>query len=242
MDIPINVTLNPLEWPSLVFAALMAIAVILRIVLPWQTNLGLRVTREVLVILPAVLLYFLVRGLVNGNEATAIRHGEQIITLEKRLGIWIEPDLQRTLLSAGLAHRPRELGVYLGTLAGHHHDRLLVGSPPFRSVSEVPQCTADLWSDRHGDFRDLSGSSTTSNAGLRTRRYGNEPIKLLSGSPTTRTRESLRRHAQPALRLEPAHGYRPGTGIAAALRAHHWVYDPCRDATGDHTFGKSLYC
>lgn len=100
MDLIFNVTLNPLEWRSLTFATLIVLAILLRIALPWRAHVSARVIREVLIILPAVLLYFLVRGLVDGNYETAARHAEQIISLEKRLGIWVELDMQNIILGS----------------------------------------------------------------------------------------------------------------------------------------------
>ncbi|CAN5642006.1 hypothetical protein BH23CHL2_BH23CHL2_21960 [soil metagenome] len=100
MDLILSVTLNPLEWRSLTFATLIVLAILLRIALPWRSHVSARVIREVLIILPAVLLYFLVRGLVDGNYETAARHAEQIISLEKWLGIWVELDMQSIILGS----------------------------------------------------------------------------------------------------------------------------------------------
>lgn len=100
MDLLFSLTLNPLEWRSLTFATLIVIAILLRIALPWRAHVGARVFHEVLIILPAVLLYFLVRGLVDGNYDTAARHAEQIISLEKRLGIWVELEMQSIIIGS----------------------------------------------------------------------------------------------------------------------------------------------
>lgn len=56
---------------------------------------------DVLLIAVAVLLYFLVRGLVDGREAEAYRHAEQLIDLERSLGVFWEPTIQRWALDVG---------------------------------------------------------------------------------------------------------------------------------------------
>jgi glycerophosphoryl diester phosphodiesterase len=100
MDLIFELTLNPLEWRSLTFGTLIVLAIVLRIAIPWRASVGVRVLRELLVIIPAVLLYFMVRGLVDGDQETAVRHAQQIIDLEQWLGIWVEPDLQRVVLES----------------------------------------------------------------------------------------------------------------------------------------------
>ncbi|MEZ4522052.1 MAG: phosphatase PAP2 family protein [Thermomicrobiales bacterium] len=100
MNALLDIPLSPVDWPSPVFVALIVLAIVLRFLLPWKTRRSVRVLREVLIILPAALLYFLVRGLVGSDGATAIRHGEQIIQIEKWLGIWWERELQEMILGS----------------------------------------------------------------------------------------------------------------------------------------------
>lgn len=100
MNLPFDVPLNPLDWPSPIFVLLIVVAIVLRLIVPWRPHIGIRVLREILVILPAAILYFLVRGLVGASEATAVQHAEQIISLERRLGIWWEPRLQEFILGS----------------------------------------------------------------------------------------------------------------------------------------------
>jgi len=52
------------------------------------------VAREVALITGGVVLYFLVRGLIHGRVAVAFRNAEHVIDLERRAGIFVEPQLQ----------------------------------------------------------------------------------------------------------------------------------------------------
>ena len=101
MDFLLRVTINPLEWHSLTFAGLILLAILLQIALPWSPSRRARVLREVLIILPAVLLYFLVRGLVDSDAGTAFENAQRVIDLEQQLGIWIEEDVQDIILGSG---------------------------------------------------------------------------------------------------------------------------------------------
>ncbi len=47
----------------------------------------------------AILLYFAVRGMTQGNETTAIRHGLNLVNLERSLGLDIEAGLQSSILA-----------------------------------------------------------------------------------------------------------------------------------------------
>ena len=63
--------------------------------------LALRLAGQVLVIGIAAVLYFLVRGLVDGREAQAFQHAASLIDLERDLGIFWEPRLQGWALDIG---------------------------------------------------------------------------------------------------------------------------------------------
>lgn len=54
----------------------------------------LRCAREVIIIAVAVLLYFMVRGLVDGREAEAIGNADELINLERSPGFFWEPSFQ----------------------------------------------------------------------------------------------------------------------------------------------------
>lgn len=88
---------------------------------------------DVLVIAVAVLLYFLVRGLVDGREAQAYRHAEQLIDLERSLGVFWEPAIQRWALDVGpigtlanwvyiWGHWPVIIATFLWLLTKHRAD------------------------------------------------------------------------------------------------------------------------
>jgi membrane-associated phospholipid phosphatase len=49
---------------------------------------------EVLVILAGIVTYFGIRGVTAGSEATAVEHAHDIIALEKKLGIYVEQQMQ----------------------------------------------------------------------------------------------------------------------------------------------------
>lgn len=53
---------------------------------------------EIGIVALSFLLYFLVRGGVVGEPDVAIRHARDIISLEQRLGVYWEPDLQEAVL------------------------------------------------------------------------------------------------------------------------------------------------
>jgi hypothetical protein len=57
---------------------------------------------EVLIVIPAFFVYFLVRGLVEGEEAEAINRAVDVIELEQTLGIFWEPDLQQKIIDSNL--------------------------------------------------------------------------------------------------------------------------------------------
>jgi hypothetical protein len=54
--------------------------------------------REALIIVVAVFLYFAVRGLVETRVWLAHEHARAIVDLERRLGIFVEPDLQQLIV------------------------------------------------------------------------------------------------------------------------------------------------
>lgn len=51
-----------------------------------------------MLVLVCVLIYFGIRGLTEGSETTAIRHGHDLLRLERDLGVQLENDLQRFVL------------------------------------------------------------------------------------------------------------------------------------------------
>lgn len=76
------------------------------------TSLGRRtrllfLAGQALVVLSAVYCYFRVRNLTEGSRAVAVEHAHDLVALERSLGIYVEPDLQR----------PFADGETLGTIA-----------------------------------------------------------------------------------------------------------------------------
>jgi hypothetical protein len=59
--------------------------------------------RDVLLMVPAVLLYFLARGAAEVRPADALAHAQGIVALERSLGVFVEPTLQRHVLASPLA-------------------------------------------------------------------------------------------------------------------------------------------
>jgi len=53
------------------------------------------VAREFLLAFPIILLYFIARGLADANPTAAAEHAEAIIGIERGLGLFREPDVQR---------------------------------------------------------------------------------------------------------------------------------------------------
>jgi hypothetical protein len=85
------------RWPLLGIAAIVMILVMLprSRATPWQ------LARELAIVVPAYVIYFFVRGMVEGREAEAFARATDIIQLERTLGIFWEVDLQWRILREG---------------------------------------------------------------------------------------------------------------------------------------------
>lgn len=57
---------------------------------------------EVLIVIPAYFLYFLVRGFIEGQEGDALRRAANLIDIERALGIFWEVDIQGWALDSNL--------------------------------------------------------------------------------------------------------------------------------------------
>lgn len=99
----ILVILNPLDWSSVSYFLLMAAIVVLRMAMPEPRRLATRVLGEILLLAPAVLLYFGVRGLVDAREADAVRNAQQILDLEHLVGIGHELTMQQWVIGSDVA-------------------------------------------------------------------------------------------------------------------------------------------
>jgi membrane-associated phospholipid phosphatase len=80
-------------WPILV---VMVGCLVIRFFMP--PSLHQPLVSELLLVLPAVLFYFVIRGQVDARASDAIHNAQQIIDLERQLDIFIEPELQQRLL------------------------------------------------------------------------------------------------------------------------------------------------
>ena len=60
-----------------------------------------RVVREFVLIVTAIVLYFLVRGLIDSRIAVAFRNAEHVVRIEQSAGLFVEPDLQDVVVQRG---------------------------------------------------------------------------------------------------------------------------------------------
>lgn len=89
---------NPLDWSSTTFLALIVFCLLGHFVLPRSGTRALMLLREFLFIFPAVLLYFLVRGLVHADSTVAYKHAHQVIRIEKATNLFHELWIQHQVL------------------------------------------------------------------------------------------------------------------------------------------------
>jgi hypothetical protein len=80
------------------FLLLAVLALAVRAFLPRTQQQPFLLVRELLVILPTVLLYFVARGLADARPEEAFAHATRLISLERQLGIFREPQVQALLL------------------------------------------------------------------------------------------------------------------------------------------------
>lgn len=96
-----SITLNPLDWSTGVYAVLMVLCLVIRWMIPASHQRLVRLVREVLMIAPAALFYFLVRGLVHARGDVALDHARDLIRLERDLGMFHEESLQSLITPHG---------------------------------------------------------------------------------------------------------------------------------------------
>jgi len=68
------------------------------VVRPVHRRAGLAVVREAVLVLAGVLAYFGVRGATEGGYAAAQANARLLVDLERDIGLYVEPALQRTVL------------------------------------------------------------------------------------------------------------------------------------------------
>jgi len=69
------------------------------VVRPVRRRAGLSLAREALLVLAGVLAYFGVRGATEGGYAAAQANARLLVDLERDVGLYLEPALQRTVLN-----------------------------------------------------------------------------------------------------------------------------------------------
>jgi hypothetical protein len=80
------------------FLLIAVLSLALRALLPRTARRPFPLLRELLLILPVVVLYFIAHGLAQVRPQEATAHAEQIVSLERALGIFHEPQFQRFVL------------------------------------------------------------------------------------------------------------------------------------------------
>jgi hypothetical protein len=99
----LSVGWNPFEWASAPYFVLISGVLLLRLLVPVDGSRWVNLVRELLLVIPAAIFYFLVRGLVNARGDVAIANAERIIDLERRLGMFHEIQLQNLISGSQLA-------------------------------------------------------------------------------------------------------------------------------------------
>jgi hypothetical protein len=90
--------LNPFNWSSSTYLIVIVVLLLLRVLVTWPEHGIGRFVEEVCLILPAGLLYFSVRGLERADMSVAFDHARDVVSLERSLGIFVEPRLQRAII------------------------------------------------------------------------------------------------------------------------------------------------
>ncbi len=83
------------HWLILLF---MTIAVLL-LVMPRSSTRPIELAREVIIVIPAVLLYDVARGLVAGRESEAVQRASNLVDIERATGIFWEQAIQDWFLN-----------------------------------------------------------------------------------------------------------------------------------------------
>jgi hypothetical protein len=92
--------LNPFEWSTLTYLIVIAVLLGIHRLIPEGVSWYARSGREMLLITPAIFVYFAVRGVVVAREDVAFQNADRIIGLQTRLGIFHEPKLQAWILDS----------------------------------------------------------------------------------------------------------------------------------------------
>lgn len=101
----VSATWNPFHWSTASYLIAIAALLGLHHLLPRDGRWYVRLGREMLIIAPAVFLYFAVRGVVSAREADAIRNAENIMRFQDRIGILREQSLQERIVESDMLVR-----------------------------------------------------------------------------------------------------------------------------------------
>lgn len=96
--LPVN--LNPFEWSPVGYILAITMLLIAHQLIPRGEDWYVRLGREILLIAPAVFIYFAVRGVVVAREDVAFTNADHIMRFQTRLGIFHEPTLQAWILGS----------------------------------------------------------------------------------------------------------------------------------------------
>ena len=91
------------------------------------------------------------------TPAAAVDHAHDLVALERALGIYWEPALQRAGAAAGPRPRRPQLGLHLGPLAAARRRAALAGAPPPAAVPRAARRAGRLLRHRAGRVRALPG-------------------------------------------------------------------------------------
>lgn len=83
------------HWLILLIMTIVA----LLLIMPRSSTRPIELAREVFILVPAVLLYDLARGLVEGRESEAVARATNLVHVERAIGIYWEPSIQSWFLA-----------------------------------------------------------------------------------------------------------------------------------------------
>jgi hypothetical protein len=94
--------LNPFEWSTATYLIAIVVMLALYRMVPRGRAWYRRLLHETLLIAPAVVVYFAVRGVVAARDIDPYRNAEGIIRVQERFGLFVEPAAQSWVLRSDL--------------------------------------------------------------------------------------------------------------------------------------------
>ena len=195
--------------------------------------------REIALVLAGLLVYFGVRAATTDDAGPATAHARSLVASgadarDRPRGRPAAPDHR-----SPRARDAGQLGLHLGPLAPDRRERRVALPPPPGGLSPDAHRDLRLGRDRHDHLPRLSRRSPASHR-PRPDRHGHELLARVSRAAAPVADGSLRRPAQPALRLGPARRPHARALPSAHGRARAGRPDAGGDgARGDHD-GESL--